>query len=375
VKYYIITGESSGDIHAANLVKYLMKQDTSAIVRGWGGKALKSLGVQVVKELNELNFMGLIEVLKHIKQIRNNFKFAYSDIKSFNPDVLILVDFPGFNLKIAKWAKINGYKVFYYISPTIWAWHKSRIKIIKHYVDKMFVILPFEKDFYQNNGVVVEYHGHPILDSLQVYLEKQVDYDEFCYENNLPQKPLIAILPGSREQEIKRLLPIMTAVSVFFDDFHFVIAGISEFNKSIYEKFCSNNVSVLYDKTYDLLKHSYAAIVKSGTSTLETAIFKVPQVVCYKLNNITYLIARLLVRNVKYISLVNLLLNKECVKELIQNNLTVDNLKNELNLILNTNKRKEIIADYENLINLLGNKGASERIAKRMISILNNFEK
>lgn len=370
MKYYIITGETSGDLHAANLVKGLLKHDSHAVVRAWGGAALKKLPITVVKELDELNFMGLVEVLKHLKTIRSNFKFAHADITNFKPDALILVDFPGFNLRIARWAKKNNIRVFYYISPTVWAWHKSRIKQIRQYVDKMFVILPFEKAFYEQHGIEVEYEGHPIIDALDEVIQQPVNHEEFYKQLNIEHKPIIAILPGSRKQEIQKLLPIMLSVALHFPDYEFVVAGLSSVDKKLYQPvFQHKNTHLIYDQTYALLKHSYAAIVKSGTSTLETALFKVPQVVCYAVNPLTYSLARLLV-SVKYISLVNLLLNRQSVTELIQGDLNTQNLADELKKLIDNEHRTKIINDYNELAKLLKEKGCSERIALKMIHLL-----
>lgn len=370
MKYYIITGETSGDLHAANLVKGILKHDPKAEIRAWGGQALKNIQVTVVKDLNELNFMGLVEVLKHLKTIKKNFKFAHNDIKLYNPDVLILVDFPGFNLRLARWAKSENIKVFYYISPTVWAWHKSRIKQIKKYVDKLFVILPFEKDFFKKHQIKADYEGHPILDALQPELHKEKNIELFRKKYNLPDKPFIAILPGSRQQEVKNFLPVMLEVTKDFPEFHFLISGLTSLKKELYSIAKNfNNVSIIFNQTYDILRHVDAAIVKSGTSTLETALFKVPQVVCYKTNNLTFQIAKRIV-DVKYISLVNLILEKEVVKELIQYNFNAQNLKNELRKILDFNNRDFIIKEYDKLKIKLGNEGCSERIALKIISYL-----
>ncbi|MCX7862886.1 MAG: lipid-A-disaccharide synthase [Bacteroidales bacterium] len=370
MKYYIITGEASGDLHASNLVKELLALDPCAIIRAWGGSELKKLPINVVKELHELNFMGLVEVLAHIRTIRKNFQFAYTDILSFKPDVLILVDFPGFNLRLARWAKKNGVRVFYYISPTVWAWHKSRIKTIQQFVDKMFVILPFEQQFYKQYGIEVDYEGHPILDALEQHINKPSNFQQFYSSLGFYEKPIIAILPGSRKQEVRKLLPTMLTVANQLTQYQFVVCAISSLPKSLYDPATHiPNVTVVYDKTYEILKHAHAAIVKSGTSTLETALFKVPQVVCYATNPITYYIARQLV-SVKYISLVNLLLNKEVVKELIQNNFNKQCLISEVEKLFIDEHRQQILTEYENLIQLLKGGGCSHRIAQKMIDYL-----
>lgn len=370
MKYYLICGEKSGDIHAANLVKGLKKYDNQAQIRAWGGDLLIAQGVKVVKHIRELSFMGLIEVLLHIKTIIQNFKFAHSDIITYNPDVLILVDFPGFNLRIAKWAKKKGIKVFYYISPTIWAWHRSRMNIIRSYVDKMFVILPFEKDFYKSYSIDVDYEGHPITDALATALDKIENKSKFCARHQLEEKPIIAILPGSRKQEVIKLLRIMTSVANDFKEYNFVIGGVSILPKKLYNEATKiPNVHVIFDDTYTLLHHAEAAIVKSGTATLETALFNVPQVVCYKTNKLTFAVGKLLVK-VKFVSLVNLILQKEAVKELLQNNLNYKNLKTELTKILNPEYRKNIFDDYKKLRKLIGEKGVSDKVAVKMIQYL-----
>lgn len=371
MKYYIICGEKSGDIHAANLVKSLKEIDRNAVFRVWGGDELQKLNVTLVKHISELSFMGLLEVLMHIRTIRNNFKFAHKDILEFNPDVIILVDFPGFNLRIAKWAKLRGFKVFYYISPTVWAWHQSRVFIIKKYVDHLFVILPFEKEFYKQFGIEVEYFGHPIVDALKETLESKNDKDSFLKKWQINNKPIIAVLPGSRKQEIRKMLPLMYELSKYFNDYSWVVAGLSIIPKSEYSFVENNsNIRIIFDDTYNLLKYAHAAIVTSGTATLETALFNVPQVVCYKTNAITYLIAKRLVK-VKYISLVNLILQKEAVKELIQQEFSLENLKKELLSILNINGRKSVLKDYQELRNIIGlNSNVSTQIAKRISELL-----
>lgn len=370
MKYYLICGETSGDIHAANLVKGLKKYDNQAQVRAWGGDLLIAQGVEVVKHIRDLNFMGLVEVLLHLKTIRRNFKFAYNDILAYSPDVLILVDFPGFNLRLAKWAKKKGIKVFYYISPTVWAWHQSRVYQVRDYVDKMFVILPFEKDFYKRFAIDVDYEGHPIMDALTPALEKVETKSDFCARHQLDERPMIAILPGSREQELIKILKIMTSVAGDFKEYNFVVAGLSFLRKELYvEALKIPNVRVIFDDTYALLHHVEAAIVKSGTASLETALFNVPEVVCYKTNRLTFAIGKRLVK-VKYVSLVNLILGKESVKELLQNDLNYQNIKAELIKLLNPDYRAGVLEDYKKLKKLIGEKGASERVAAKMIQYL-----
>ncbi len=372
MKYYVIAGEASGDLHASNLIEGLKNYDSSAVFRGWGGDLMISKEVEVVKHISQLAFFGISEVITNLKTISNNFKFCKQDILSFSPDVLILVDYPGFNLRIAKFAKSKGIKVFYYISPTIWAWHQSRIEVIKKCVNKMFVILPFEKDFYKKFNVDVEFEGHPLLDAIENEKNNFLSFNEFCGKYELSNKPIIALLPGSRKNEIKKKLPLMLNVIPHFNEYQFVIAGAPSVSIDFYKQFTnSTNIKIIFGKTYQLLKVANSAIVTSGTATLETALFNIPQVVCYKTSFLTYFIAKLFVK-VKYISLVNIILNKEAITELIQNKLTISNLVKELTLITKGSKREQILNDYNKLNKLIGKVGASQRIAKQMINLLNS---
>lgn len=370
MKYYVIAGEASGDLHASNLIGCLKIYDSFAQFRGWGGNLMKTQGVEICKHINDLAFFGISEVIGNLRTISNNFKLCKQDIITFNPDVLILVDYPGFNLRIAKFAKLKGIKVFYYISPTIWAWHQSRIYIIKKFVDKMFVILPFEKEFYKKFNVDVEYEGHPLLDAIEHEQNNFLSKNEFCTKYNLLNKPIIAVLPGSRKNEIKRKLPLMMKVVNHFNEYQFVIAGTNSVPIDFYKQFLiSDDVKIIFGKTYQILKIADTAIVTSGTATLETALFNVPQVVCYKTSFLTYVIAKIFVK-VKYISLVNIILNKGAITELIQNKLTLKNLIKELKLLTNSSKREQIIEDYKKINSLIGSVGASQRIAKQMVELL-----
>lgn len=372
LKYYIIAGEASGDLHASNLINSIKKFDHDSVFHGWGGDLMKSCGVELTKHIRELAFMGLVEVVANIRTIKKNFSLCQKDILQFNPDVLILVDYPGFNLRIAKFAKLKGIKVFYYISPTVWAWHQSRVKQVKKYVDKMYVILPFEKAFYKKFDVDVEYAGHPLLDEIERYQKQKPTREEFCKKNNLTSKPIIAIVPGSRKQEIKRKLPIMLSVTKYFPEYQFVITGAPAIENDYYLQFLKEyHIPVLHGQTYDVLEYSYAGVVTSGTATVETALFNLPQVVCYKTAPLTFYIAKLLVK-IKYISLVNIILNKLAIVELIQNDLNVENLQKNLGEILTGEKRNEILSDYKEFNHLLGGSGASERIAKLMVDKLNS---
>jgi len=374
MKYYLIAGEASGDLHASNLMKEIKKLDSEADFRCWGGDLMEKQGGELVKHYRDLAFMGFIEVLLNIRKITGNLKFCKQDIKKFQPDVVILVDYPGFNLRIAKFVKASGIRVFYYISPQLWAWRSSRVKMIKKNVDKMFVILPFEKEFYANHGYEVDFIGHPLLDLFLNDLQL-VRKGSFLYQNNLDQRPIVSLLPGSRRQEIAKMLGIMLQTSEYFPDFQFVVAAVQSIPPEFYKK-CTRNVpvSIIYNQTYDLLKLSDAALVTSGTATLETALIGTPQVVCYKGSCLSYLIARMVV-HVKYISLVNLIMDKKVISELIQANLTKENLVIELKKILPGNHYREtILRDYAVLKEKLGGTGASAKAASLIVQYLRKNE-
>jgi lipid-A-disaccharide synthase len=366
MKYYIIAGEASGDLHGSNLMKALYKEDPSAEIRFWGGDLMQNVGGTLVKHYRELSFMGFIEVIFNLKTILNNIKICKKDIQEFQPDVLIFIDYPGFNMRIAKWAKELGMKTHYYISPQIWAWKENRITDIKRDVDKMYVILPFEKDFYEKkHHFPVEFVGHPLIDAIQNRMT--VDEVVFRKEHNLDEKPIIALLPGSRKQEITKMLSVMLSVVDDFPDYQFVIAGAPSQEYSFYAPFLkSKNSHFISNKTYDLLSISAAALVTSGTATLETALFKVPEVVCYKGSWASYQIAKRIV-TLKYISLVNLIMDKEVVTELIQDNCTSKNIKIELQKLLEPNSRKQVLENYNELEKQLGGSGASEKTAKLIV--------
>ncbi len=362
MKYYIIAGEASGDLHASNLIKALRKKDADADFRFWGGDLMQAEGGTLVKHYRELAFMGFIEVIANLRTILNNIKFCKEDILTYKPDVLILVDYPGFNMRIATFAKQKGIKTHYYISPQIWAWKENRIKKIKRDVDEMYVILPFEKDFYEKkHAFPVHFVGHPLLDAIAD--RKQVNEKDFREEHNLNDTPIIALLPGSRKQEIKKMLSVMLTMIDKFTDYQFVIAGAPSQDFEFYKTFIKNtSIKFIANKTHDLLSISYAALVTSGTATLETALFKVPEVVCYKGSAISYRIGKWLV-NLKYISLVNLILDKEVVTELIQYDFNEKRLEQELTKILDEKHREQLFLDYFDLEKKLGGKGASEKTA------------
>ncbi|AXO81161.1 lipid-A-disaccharide synthase [Olleya aquimaris] len=371
MKYYIISGEASGDLHGSNLMKALQKQDVNADFRFWGGDLMQDVGGTLVKHYKALAFMGFSEVIMNLRTITKNLSFCKTDIEKYNPDVIIFIDYPGFNLRIAKWAKQKQFKTHYYISPQIWAWKEGRIKAIKNDVDQMYVILPFEKDFYEKkHNYPVHFVGHPLIDAISDIT--QVDDYKFRKDNDLSDKPIIALLPGSRKQEITKMLSVMLSVVDDYPDYQFVIAGAPSQDYSFYKTFIKqSNVSFISNKTYDLLSLSTAALVTSGTATLETGLFKVPQVVCYKGSWVSYQIGKRVV-NLEYISLVNLILDKEAVTELIQNDFNTKKLKSELDRILDEYERTKFFMDYYELEKKLGGKGASQNTAKLIYDALND---
>jgi lipid-A-disaccharide synthase len=363
MKLYIISGEASGDLHGANLMKSLFKIDPKTEIRFWGGDLMAHVGGTLVKHYKELAFMGFAEVVMNLRTITNNLKFCKEDIAAFQPDAIIFIDYPGFNLRIAKWAKAEGFKTEYYISPQIWAWKENRISAIKRDVDHMYVILPFEKDFYEKkHNYPVEFVGHPLIDAIAN--RNQVTETNCKKTHNLSDKPIIALLPGSRKQEISKMLSVMLSVVDHFKEYQFVIAGAPSQDYDFYANFLGkSNIAFISNKTYDLLSVSFAALVTSGTATLETALFKVPQVVCYKGSWLSYQIGKRLVK-LKYISLVNLILDKPAVTELIQDEMTTKNLKIELEKIISSEKRQTIFNDYYILEKKLGGVGASQNTAE-----------
>ncbi len=363
MRYYIIAGEASGDLHASNLMKALKEVDANAEFRFWGGDLMQQQGGTLVKHYKELAFMGFSEVIMNLRTIFRNIKFCKEDISSYEPEVIIFIDYPGFNMRIAEWAKKEGFRTHYYISPQIWAWKENRIKKIKRDVDEMYVILPFEKDFYtEKHNFPVHFVGHPLLDAIDN--RPPVDIESFKRNNGLDSRPVIALLPGSRKQEIEKMLEVMLSVTSDFEDYQFVIAGAPSQDEEFYQTFMKkSNIKLIMNKTYDILGISHAALVTSGTATLETALFKVPEVVCYKGSFISYHIAKRII-NLDYISLVNLIMEREVVKELIQNDFNARNLKAELRKILNEDNRKRIFSDYYSLEQKLGGKGASRKTAE-----------
>ena len=362
MKYYIIAGEASGDLHGSNLMKALFKQDDKADIRFWGGDLMQSVGGKLVMHYKERQFMGFTEVIFNLRKITKHIKFCKADINTFQPDVIIFIDNSGFNLRIAKWAKEKKYRTHYYISPQVWASRAGRVEKIKRDVDAMYVILPFEKEFYKKYNYDVNFVGHPLIDAIAD--RPQVEEEVFRKEHNLTNNPIIALLPGSRKQEITKMLGVMLSLVNDFKDYQFVIAGAPSQDYDFYKGFINHdNVAFISNKTYDLLSISTAALVTSGTATLETALFKVPQVVCYKANAISYQIAKRII-TLKYISLVNLIMDREVVTELIQGDLNKNRLKKELTTILESEKRERLFLDYYELEKQLGGRGASDNAAK-----------
>jgi lipid-A-disaccharide synthase len=367
MKYIIIAGEQSGDLHGSNLVRELLKSDPEAEIQCWGGNLMESAGATLLMHYAKTAFMGFVSVLKNLRTIKENLKLCKKQIKEFNPDVVILIDYPGFNLRIAKFAKLSGFRIFYYISPKFWAWNEKRVQKVKRYVDKMYIIFPFEVDFYNKHGIHVKYLGNPLLDETERWIRSANGQAGTRVSLGLDNRPVIALLAGSRKHEIEHILPKMLSIVKNFSDFQFVIAGVKNIPDSLYNNITGNlPVKIIYDKTYELLYVSEAALVTSGTATLEAALFNIPQVVCYRGDFFSMLIG-LMVIKVKYISLVNLILGNEAVKELVQYSLSRRNLIYELKKILpGGESRDKIIEDYGKLINILGPSGASGRIAKDM---------
>lgn len=371
MRYFIIAGDPSGDLYTSHFVKELLKLDPKAHIEFVGGEHTAAiLQKKPLIPIERTAFMGFVDVLKNIRTILENFRIVKRHLLKNSYDVVILVDYPGFNLKMAKWCKRHHMKVFYYISPTVWAWKESRVQTIIHYVDKLFTIIPFETEFYRKYNYSTEFVGHPLLDVLN---ENTVTFTRqmFLQKYHLPDKPFVAILPGSRIQEIKSILPVMTSVCRFFPEYHFLIAGLSRFSADLYKPYQADNVHLLYDDTYSILKFSEAGIIKSGTSTMEAALLGLPQVVCYKGEKFSYYIARYLVKNIQYISMVNLIMQKEVVKELIQNAFNTKNLKEELSRLLSdTAYRNKIKEEYQQMREKLGGAGASKRLAEKIYAFL-----
>lgn len=370
MKYYIIAGEASGDLHGSNLIKGLKKSDPEAHFRVWGGDLMQQAGGELVRHYKETAVMGFVEVLMHASKIKKNFDLCKKDLVEYDPDVLILIDYPGFNFRMAKYAKDRGIKVFYYISPKVWAWKEGRIKNLKRDVDKLFIIFPFEVEYFKKHGIEAEYNGNPLLDSTDAHPCNLESREEFILRNNLDNRPIIGLLAGSRKTEISYLLPRIKNLIHHFPDHQFILAAAPSIEPSYYQEILKDsNLKVLFGETYSVLKHSAAAVISSGTASLEAALLNTPQVVCYGGNEISYQIAKRFVK-VKYISLVNLILDAPAVKELIQHDCTQENIITELKDLLTDKRRKQVAKYYKKLRELLGGEGASEKTAKAMMTCL-----
>lgn len=373
MKYYLIAGEASGDLHGSNLMAGLIQQDKNTEFRFWGGDLMAKHGGEPVKHYRDLAFMGIVKVILNLPTILKNLKFCQQDILNFQPDVVILIDYAGFNLKVAKFTKLKGIKTFYYIAPKIWAWKTGRIKTIKKYVDRVFTILPFETEFYQKYNYNVDYVGNPVNDAIASRPDVDELRETFLQRNHLPDKPIIGLLAGSRKQEINFMLPVMLEVSKYFPNYQFVVAGAPGIYPELYQSIIGKlDVPVIYNETYKILQHSEAALVTSGTATLETALMNVPQIVCYKsiAGNFLYRIGRMLLK-VPYISLVNLILNYEAVKEMVQMTFKKEYLEKELDVILsNQNYKNQILNSYAELREKIGTPGASLKAAELIYKAL-----
>jgi len=354
VKFYFVSGEKSGDLHGANLAHEILKQNKDSELRGFGGDKMNLEGVKIVKHINQLSFMGFTEVIKNLSVIRKNLDFCKDDIISFNPDAVILIDFPGFNMKIARFAKEKGIKVFYYISPKVWAWKKSRVEVLRKYVDELIVILPFEVDYFKKEDVKAHYFGNPLSDEIKKETERLLINHS---------KSIISILPGSRKQEIRRNLPTMLDVIPEFPNYQFVIASTEEMYDLCNQISEGRNVEIVKNQTYSVLKESKIALVTSGTATLETAMLNVPQLVCYKTDPLTYFLAKLFIK-IKWISLVNIIMEKEVIREFIQNKMTPESLVSEMNNLLSESGNRQILHDYKVLQEKLDSNNVSEKISE-----------
>jgi lipid-A-disaccharide synthase len=374
MKYYLIAGEASGDLHGSNLMIEIKKKDPVAEFRFFGGDLMQNAGGDLVKHYREMAFMGIVNVLLNLKTISRNLDFCKKDMLQFKPDVLILIDYPGFNLRIAEFAKKHHIKVFYYILPKVWAWKEYRVKKIRAFVDEMFTILPFETDFYRKHGMDVHYVGNPLLDSVESFRKKALSKNEFLEKNNLGERPIVALMAGSRVQEIKKTLPLMVKISEFYPDFQFVVAGVNAIDEKLYHRFLEHSeIRIIYNQTYDLLNNAHTALVASGTAALETALFNVPQTVIYKVEGgfVVDFIMRNFVFDMAGVSLPNIIMNREIVREYIQVKMTLKNVKNEMDKLLFDEKyRDKILNDYSRLEKLMGEPGCSKRAAKKMTEIL-----
>lgn len=372
MKYYIIAGEASGDLHGSNLMKAILRSDPQAEIRFWGGDLMQAVGGTMVKHIRELAFMGFVEVVANLRTVLKNIALCKKDISDFRPDAVIFIDYPGFNLKIAEYTHTQGFKNFYYISPQVWAWKKGRIKTMRKVLDKMYVILPFEKPFYDRyNAENVEFVGHPLLDAVAEFEKNTQLADDFRSRNSLDERPIVALMPGSRKMELRKMMPDMCHLAAQHPEYQFVIAGMKLLGNQMYTPYIhSDNVSIVYDQTYPLLQASFAGVITSGTATLEGALFNLPLVVCYKANPITVFIAKRFAK-VNYISLVNLIADKPVVKELIQNDLNINSLETEFHKItVDEDYRRNLFKEYDSIKKMLGGEGASQRAVNSILETL-----
>lgn len=376
MKYYLVAGEASGDLHGSNLMKELKLADENAEFRFFGGDLMQAVGGEMVKHYSEMAFMGFVQVALNFKTINRNMKFCKTDLLDYHPDVLILIDFPGFNLRIAEFAKQNNIKVFYYISPKVWAWKAYRVAKIKAVVDEMFTIFPFETEFYKKYQFNVHYVGNPLLDSIAEFRKKALSKNEFLKINDLDDRPVVALLAGSRVHEINRTLPLMVQIAELFPGFQFVVAGVKSVDIKLYEKYLAGKtVKLIFDQTYDILNNAHTALVASGTAALETALFNVPQTVIYKMEGgwpIDFIFRNLIFKNkMPGVSLPNIIMNKLIVSEFIQMKMTLANVKEEMEkLLFDTAYRERILNDYKRLHDLMGDPGSSKRAALKMVELL-----
>lgn len=371
MKYYLVAGEASGDLHGSNLMKGLKQHDAEAEFRFFGGDLMAAVGGTLVKHYREMAFMGFLEVAKNLRTISRNFAACESDIAAFAPDVIILIDYPGFNFRIAKWAKEHNMKVFYYIAPKVWAWKEGRVKRLQQYVDKLFTIFPFETEYFRRFGIEVCYEGNPLVDALDQKRSSLPSFDEFVAKNQLENKKIVGLLAGSRKQEVEKCLPLMQKVAKRFPEYQFVVAGAPSLPAEFYTPYLSDGtVKMVYNQTYELFSVSTAALVTSGTATLEAALHGVPQAVCYRTSHLSAIIAKAFIK-VKWVSLVNIIMNREVVRELLQYDMTVEKMVEELSLLLPGGaKREQVLADYAVLMKMLGEVGSSERTAKKMVELI-----
>ena len=373
MKYYIIAGEASGDLHGSNLMKGIRKADPEAKFRFWGGDRMAEVGGRenLAKHYNQTSFFGVTEIIKNLRTILSQLSECQRDLMDFAPDVLICIDYPGFNFKMAKFTHSKGIRTFYYISPKVWAWKERRVELIRKYVTKLFIIFPFEVEYFSQRGIEAIYEGNPLMDSIAQTLSLLPSKEEFVAENGLDSRPIVALLAGSRKSEIRRNMEFMVALAEAHPEWQFVVAGVSWQPSELYQSFIKGaDIKVLTDKTYGLLKYASGAVVCSGTATLETALIGTPEVVCYRMDEFSYRVARAFVK-IGFISLVNIIMGREVVRELIQHDMTVENASKELRDIMEEGaKHTKMVADYKELQRIVGSEGASDRFAARMVELL-----